>query len=68
MAIGLLPGSDPDVAGGLYKSDTDRPSSSGPLIYLNAQAGSTRPSTRSNRTEARCFSRSTRSDRTASGL
>ncbi len=36
-AIGLLPGSDPDVTGCLYKSDSDRPSSSGPLVYLNAE-------------------------------
>jgi predicted enzyme related to lactoylglutathione lyase len=36
MAIGLLPGSDPDVTGCLFKSETDRPSSEGPLIYLNA--------------------------------
>jgi predicted enzyme related to lactoylglutathione lyase len=37
MAIGLLPGSDPDVTGCLYTKDGEQPSRSGPLIYLNAQ-------------------------------
>jgi uncharacterized protein len=38
MAIGLLPGSDPDVTGCLYAKDGESPSARGPLIYLNAQA------------------------------
>ena len=37
MAIGLLPGSDPDVTGCLHRSDTDRPSDHGPLVYFNCQ-------------------------------
>jgi uncharacterized protein len=37
MAIGLLPGSDPDVTGCLFTTEEDKPSASGPLIYLNAQ-------------------------------
>jgi len=37
MAIGLLPGSDPDVSGCLAAGGGLRPSDSGPLIYLNAQ-------------------------------
>ena len=37
MAIGLLPGSDPDATGCLYIKDGEQPSQTGPLIYLNAQ-------------------------------
>jgi predicted enzyme related to lactoylglutathione lyase len=37
MSLGMLPGSDPDVTGCLHKSDEDRPSDKGPLIYLNVQ-------------------------------
>jgi predicted enzyme related to lactoylglutathione lyase len=37
MAIGLLPGTDPDVTGCLFASEEDKPSASGPLIYLNVQ-------------------------------
>jgi predicted enzyme related to lactoylglutathione lyase len=37
MAIGLLPGSDPDVTGCLHKSDTDLPSDHGPLVYFSCQ-------------------------------
>jgi uncharacterized protein len=37
MAIGLLPGSDPDVTGCLASGANLRPSASGPLIYLNAE-------------------------------
>jgi len=37
MAIGLLPGSDPDVSGCLYTKDGELPSDRGPLVYLNAQ-------------------------------
>ena len=67
MTIGLLPGSDPDVSGCLFTKDDERPSDRGLLIYLNARAGSTRPSPRSSRTAARWSSRSTRSARMASG-
>jgi predicted enzyme related to lactoylglutathione lyase len=35
MSIGLLPGTDADVTGCLHKSDTDRPSDHGLLVYLN---------------------------------
>jgi predicted enzyme related to lactoylglutathione lyase len=37
MVIGLLPGSDPDVSGCLFKKEDERPSATGLLIYLNAQ-------------------------------
>ncbi len=37
MAIGLLPGSDPDVTGCLYTKDGEQPSDHGLLVYLNAQ-------------------------------
>jgi uncharacterized protein len=37
MAIGLLPGSDPDVSGCLYMKDGENPSDHGLLVYLNAQ-------------------------------
>ena len=37
MAIGLLPGSDPDVTGSLHVSAEEQPSDHGPLIYLNVQ-------------------------------
>jgi uncharacterized protein len=37
MAIGLLPGSDPDVSGCLASGESLRPSDIGPLIYLNVQ-------------------------------
>jgi predicted enzyme related to lactoylglutathione lyase len=37
MAIGLLPGSDPDVTGCLHRADGERPSDHGPLLYLNCQ-------------------------------
>jgi predicted enzyme related to lactoylglutathione lyase len=37
MAIGLLPGSDPDVTGCLYTKDGETPSDKGLLVYLNAQ-------------------------------
>ncbi len=37
MAIGLLPGGDPDVTGCLHVSDDDRPSDHGPLVYLNCE-------------------------------
>jgi predicted enzyme related to lactoylglutathione lyase len=37
MAIGLLPGSDPDVTGCLHCSETDKPSDKGPLVYFNCQ-------------------------------
>ena len=37
MAMGLLPGSDPDVTGCLYVATDNKPSREGPLLYLNAQ-------------------------------
>ena len=37
MAIGLLPGKDPDATGCLHCSDKDKPSEQGPLIYLSCQ-------------------------------
>jgi len=37
MAIGLLPGVDGEVTGCLHKSETDRPSDHGPLLYLNCK-------------------------------
>jgi uncharacterized protein len=37
MTIALLPGSDTDVSGCLHRSDSDRPSDHGPLLYLNCQ-------------------------------
>jgi predicted enzyme related to lactoylglutathione lyase len=37
MAIGLLPGADPDVTGCLFTKDGERPSDHGLLVYLNAQ-------------------------------
>ena len=36
MAIGILPHQDGEVGGCLFKSDTDEPSTKGPLLYLNA--------------------------------
>ena len=36
MAIGLLPGYDSDVSGCLFTKADESPSTSGPLIYLNA--------------------------------
>jgi uncharacterized protein len=37
MALGLLPGGDQDVTGCLNRSDSDRPSDHGPLLYFNCQ-------------------------------
>jgi predicted enzyme related to lactoylglutathione lyase len=37
MTIGLLPGSDPDVTGCLFKSDEEKPCDRGLLVYLNAE-------------------------------
>jgi uncharacterized protein len=37
MSIGLLPGGDEDVTGCLHRSDSDRPSDHGPMLYLNCQ-------------------------------
>jgi uncharacterized protein len=37
MAIGLLPGYDSDVSGCLFTQADGVPSTTGPLIYLNAQ-------------------------------
>src|SRR5580704_16214776 len=37
MAIGLLPGVEDSVSGCLHRSDHDRPSDHGPLVYLNCQ-------------------------------
>jgi predicted enzyme related to lactoylglutathione lyase len=37
MAIGLLPGEDPDATGCLVAGGELRPSDAGPLIYLNAE-------------------------------
>jgi predicted enzyme related to lactoylglutathione lyase len=37
MAIGLLPGDDPDVTGCVYTKDGEVPSDEGLLIDLNAQ-------------------------------
>jgi uncharacterized protein len=37
MTIGLLPGYDSDVSGCLFTKGEEKPSSSGLLIYLNAQ-------------------------------
>jgi uncharacterized protein len=37
MAIGLLPGSDPDVSGCLYTKEGEIPSDRGLLLYLNAE-------------------------------
>jgi predicted enzyme related to lactoylglutathione lyase len=35
MTIGMLPGAEEDVRGCLYRSDKDRPSDHGPLLYLD---------------------------------
>ncbi len=37
MALGLLPGSDPDVTGCLHAADDVKPSENGPLLYFNCQ-------------------------------
>jgi predicted enzyme related to lactoylglutathione lyase len=37
MTIGLLPGHDPDVTGCLHKSENDRPSDHGLLVYFNCE-------------------------------
>jgi predicted enzyme related to lactoylglutathione lyase len=37
MAMALLPGSDPDVTGCLYVAEDNKPSRTGPLVYLNVQ-------------------------------
>jgi len=37
MTIGLLPGGEGDVSGCLHRSDNDRPSDHGALLYLNCQ-------------------------------
>ena len=37
MAIALLPGYETDVSGCLFVNEDERPSATGPLIYLNAQ-------------------------------
>lgn len=37
MSIGLLPAGEKDAGGCLHRSETDRPSDHGPLIYLNCQ-------------------------------
>lgn len=37
MAIALLPGYESDVSGCLFVKEDERPSATGPLIYLNAQ-------------------------------
>jgi predicted enzyme related to lactoylglutathione lyase len=36
VALGLLPGKDPDVTGCLYTKEGEQPSDRGLLIYLNA--------------------------------
>jgi predicted enzyme related to lactoylglutathione lyase len=37
MSLGLLPGTDSDVTGCLFKKDDERPSDRGLLVYLNVQ-------------------------------
>ncbi len=37
MAIGLLPGYDSDVSGCLFSKADEKPSATGPLLYLNAE-------------------------------
>jgi uncharacterized protein len=37
MTIGLLPGDEGDISGCLFSKDDERPSATGPLLYLNAQ-------------------------------
>jgi predicted enzyme related to lactoylglutathione lyase len=37
MAIGVLPHKDDEVSGCLHKSDTDKPTTHGALLYFNAQ-------------------------------
>ena len=37
MSIGLLPGGEGDVSGCLHRSEGDKPSDNGPLLYLNCQ-------------------------------
>jgi predicted enzyme related to lactoylglutathione lyase len=37
MVLALLPHADQNVSGCLFKSDKEKPSDHGPLIYLNAQ-------------------------------
>ena len=37
MTIGHLPGGETDVSGCLHRSDSDRPSDHGPLLYLNCK-------------------------------
>ncbi len=37
MAFALLPHADTDVSGCLFTMDNEKPSTTGPLIYLNAQ-------------------------------
>ncbi|HEY2986316.1 MAG TPA: VOC family protein [Candidatus Binatia bacterium] len=36
MTIGILPHQEGEVGGCLFKSETDEPSTKGPLLYLNA--------------------------------
>ena len=36
MTIGILPHQEGEVGGCLYKSESDEPSTKGPLLYLNA--------------------------------
>jgi predicted enzyme related to lactoylglutathione lyase len=36
MSMGILPHEDGEVGGCLFKSETDEPSTKGPLLYLNA--------------------------------
>ena len=36
MSIGILPHEEGEVGGCLFKSETDEPSTKGPLLYLNA--------------------------------
>jgi predicted enzyme related to lactoylglutathione lyase len=37
MAIGVLPHENHEVSGCLHKSDTDKPTTEGALLYFNAQ-------------------------------
>ncbi len=37
MAIGVLPHENADVGGCLHRSDSDRPSDHGPLLYFNCK-------------------------------
>ncbi len=37
MTIGLLPHEKDEISGCLFKSETEKPSDQGPLLYLNAE-------------------------------